>query len=142
VILKINFDNNSAKRYKLSNVLEFKPINYVNKNQFSAYLKNISGFEPDLSEFEGEFVKRGEALKFLFDFLEIDVVELQSKKIFFSDVRPFDEYYKYVQALKKFEFSKGLSENFVTEEKLNQDFLYLFLNESTKIIKYILFFYC
>lgn len=130
LMLKVNFDTETASRYKLSNVLKVGPYETVSKEDFAQMIYDITGNGADVSSIQGDIVLRAEALKFLFEYFEIDVESMQSKKILFKDIKPGNEYYSFAQALREYDFSKGLTDYFAPQEPLTKQFLYLLINES------------
>lgn len=122
-LLKINFGSDKATRYKLSNILKFSPVEYVKKNELGKILEDYVGISADLSGLSEGEILRGETIKYLFEYFEIDTESMQSKKLFYKDLKPGNDYYQFAQALKKFDFASEMSEYFAENEKINKALL-------------------
>ncbi|MDX9970418.1 MAG: hypothetical protein RBS56_00725 [Candidatus Gracilibacteria bacterium] len=129
LMLKINFGTEKAHRFKYSNILKLSPIEYVDSDDLSALLSDMVGGVPDVSHFSSEELLRGETVKFLFEYFETDMESMQSKKLFFKDLKPGNDYYQFAQALKKFNFATDLSEYFAESEKINKELILRIINE-------------
>lgn len=128
-LLKLYFSGENSKRYKLSNIIKVSPNKSVDKSTLSEILLETTGNAADLSSFSDDYLLRGETLKFLFEYFEIDISSLQSKKIFFKDLKPGNHYYEFAQALMKFDLSKGFSDYFLSDEKMNKQLLLKLVDE-------------
>ncbi len=132
LVLKIYYKSNSSVKYKYSNIIDISPVVNVSKSDLQEILKELSGFDADISELKEGYLSRADAVKYIFDFFEIEIEKLQSKKIFFKDLSIDDPVFPYAQALKKFEFANNVSDIFASKDFINRELLIKIINECKK----------